>query len=216
MKTDFETVDHATGQYIDPDIWGGTRQTLVSYQIGGADLIENLPWRDVSMIYFLLGKGRTYIGESGKGEARLDSSLRDKPWATLFLWLNMLQLGIHHNHGRKHLEALLIFNIYKSREDLGRNAHMTNVKFTRSAGRFSKEESPPYSQIDKIISDIMKCIRAYKDPHGNYTTHGEILHDGATGHEAQSVSRKRMSSYGRPGPLKFRSFELRLRTSTNQ
>jgi len=164
MKTASETAAHAIGQYMEPDIWGGTRQALVSYKIGGTYLIENSPRRDISMLYFLLGKGRTYIGESGNGEARFVSTLRDKPWATLFLWLNMLQLGIHHKHGRKHLEALLIFYIYKSRNSLGRNAHITNVKFTRSVGRFSKEESTLYPQTDKIISDIMECIRSYKDP----------------------------------------------------
>jgi len=202
MKTASETAPHAICRHTEPDIGGRARQALVSYKIGGADLIESSPRRNISLCYLLLGKERTYMGESGKGEDRFGSTLRDNSWATLFVWLDMLQLGIHHNHGRKHLEALLIFNIYKSRKSLGGNAHITNVKFTRSLGRFSKEKSSPYAQTDKLISTIMTCIRSYKDPHGKYNKD-----------KAQSLARKHMSSYGPRSPLKFRSFELRLPTN---
>jgi hypothetical protein len=208
MKTASETVPHAICRHTEPDIWGGVPQILVSYKIGGADLIESSPRRNISLCYVLLGKDRSYMGESGKGEDRFASTLRKNPWATLFVWLDMRQLGIHHNHARKHLEALLIFNISNSCKSLGRDAHITNVKFTRSLGRFSKEKSSPYAQTDKLISTIIKCIRSYKDPHGKYDE------DNTTGHKVQSSARKHMSGYGPRSPLKFRSFELRLPTST--
>lgn len=130
------------------------------------ELIEKLPRSDTWMCYILLGYGCIYIGQTGAGEKRFHSTLQERPWAISIRWIDVRKLGIHDKYERENLEAQVIFRIFESCGELGEKVHVTNKKFTRSLGRFSKEKNPV--NLDKIIKAFMDLITSHKDSRGYY------------------------------------------------
>ena len=181
------------------------------------DLIEELPRCDTWMCYILLGYGCIYVGQTGAGENRFYTTLQERPWAISILWIDVRKLGIHKKQGREKLEAQVIFNIFRLCEELGDKFHVTNIKFTRSLGRFSKETKP--SNAGKVITIFMNHIMSHRDPRGYYLTDNAASHDDTIDEEAQRLSQKRMrgimSGYSRINPQRPSYFEIILPTSAN-
>lgn len=181
------------------------------------ELIEKLPRSDTWMCYILLGYGCIYIGQTGAGEKRFHSTLQERPWAISIRWIDVRKLGIHDKYERENLEAQLIFSIFKSCDELGNKFHVTNKKFTRSLGRFSKGKN--IINGDEIIKVFMNIIRSHEDSRGCYFIDKANSQDNMIDEEAQRLSHKRISritsGYNGLNPKSFTYFEIILPNNAN-
>lgn len=118
----------------------------------------------IPIIYFILGYGRIYIGQSKQGGIRMTSSLAERLWGNKFLWIDLNSLTEFLRNHRKVLEAFLINGMSASRAK-----PISNVQYRKSLKKFETAGTP---MLAHVVSKITVLINSFElqnpDVRGNY------------------------------------------------
>lgn len=142
------------------------------------------------IVYFILGYGRAYIGQSMQGKMRMTSSLAERLWGNKFLWIDLNSATEFVSNHRKLLEALLINGMSASREK-----PLSNVQYCKSLKKFETACTP---MLARIVSKITALIYSFElqnpDVRGNYFDDAATVMRGAdaVGHDVWLAVCKRL------------------------
>lgn len=175
--------------------------------------VESKPKEKGSICYFVAGYGCIVIGESGNPLQRSYSTLFNKKWAALFLWINLHQFGIFDTINRKHLEALIIFSVANNRKRWAKNIFFENIHYTRTLGSFNKRKFHHTFLIELLLSNFIDYINSKVDSRGNYLTDVHTWSSKKVTDEARAAAYSRLCT-NKYGPncerVPVRYIELRL------
>lgn len=175
--------------------------------------IENKPKERGSICYFVAGYGCIAIGESGNPLQRAHSTLINKKWAALFLWVNLHQFGIFDTATREHLEALIICSAANKRDQWGKEFCLTNRKYAQTLGNFSGKEFHHAHLIELLLSNFINYTRSHADPRGRFSTDCDTWFNENETDEARAAAYSRLCT-NMHGPnrvsIPVRYIELRL------
>lgn len=145
------------------------------------------------ILYFILGYGRVYVGQSMQGAMRMASSLAERSWGNKFIWIDFNSIAELVSTHREMVEAFLINGLSGSRK-----WPLSNVQYCKNLGKFENASIPLLGQIvSKIIALINSFEMQNPDERGNY------FHDAATfmrgadavGHDAWFAAIRRMERH---------------------
>lgn len=158
---------------------------------------EDRPSNGSSILYSVFGYGCCAIGQSGNGESRSHSTVRDKNWAEKFIWIDLNDFGIYTHDERKHLEAIVIYKINSLQEKSNRRIIVKNIQYTVSLGKYSHAHCENLEGIaDLFIEQALDYAGRNPDFRGNRGKDIDIFLDEKAAPASKEQAARRIENGG--------------------